>query len=323
MKAQRLLSMLLLLQASGRRCARELARELEVSERTVYRDVDALAQAGVPVYAERGSNGGIVLSDGYRRALTQLGEDDLRSLLVMTSDPLADLGYTDRRSRVLERLLGALPPSVREAALHTRGRILVDQRRWYLSAQPANILAVLRDGALNDRQVEIVYRDRSGKLSERRLDPLGLVAKAGVWYVIARTDGEMRSFRADRILDVRATADGFARPADFDLDEYWRGTTQKLESQTAHYWLTLRVAPHLLPDIAFMEHEVVDREAAIVKVNFGSAGDAAWRLFAWRDDAEVLEPVEFIGDLVARSRALIERYAGRLASLPEPVDNRT
>jgi predicted DNA-binding transcriptional regulator YafY len=315
MKAQRLLSMLLLLQSNGRRTARQLAVQLEVSIRTVYRDVDALAEAGVPVYAERGPLGGVVLADGYRRALTQLGEDDLRTLLVTTSDPLADLGFADRRARVSEQLLAALPPGARAAALANRSRVLVDAKRWYQAEQPADVLAALREAAWNDRRVNLQYRDRRGKNTERIADALALVSKAGVWYFVARCAQEYRTFRVERIESVQATGEGFERPADFDLDAYWRDTTQRVQAEGGSYWLTMRVPAHVLAEVAYLEHEVVDAANGIVRVNFGTAGDAAWRLFAWRDEAEVLEPAEFIESLVERARRLIERYGERVTAV--------
>ncbi|MBV8749904.1 MAG: HTH domain-containing protein, partial [Candidatus Eremiobacteraeota bacterium] len=130
MKASRLLSMLLLLQSAERRTAGELAQALEVSERTVHRDVDALSAAGVPVYAERGAGGGIALAAGYRRALTQFGEDELRALFISGSNPLGDLGISVDRERALEKLSGALNDVQRKAVEKARGRIHLDQRRW-------------------------------------------------------------------------------------------------------------------------------------------------------------------------------------------------
>src|SRR6266851_1747113 len=121
MKASRLLSMLLILQGTDRRSARALAQELEVSERTVYRDVDALSAAGVPVYAERGAQGGIALAAGYRRALTQFGDDEIRALFISGSNPLVDLGLGVERERALEKLSGALSDVQRKAAAKSRG----------------------------------------------------------------------------------------------------------------------------------------------------------------------------------------------------------
>jgi predicted DNA-binding transcriptional regulator YafY len=283
MKAPRLLSLLLQLQASGRVSASKLARELEVSERTIYRDVDALAQSGVPVYAERGRLGGIVLSEGYRRALMQLDADDLRSLLVIREDPLADLGFGDRRARITRQLLAALPDGERETALQARRRVLVDQRRWYAAPQPSD-----------------------------HLDPLGLVSKTGVWYLVGRREDAYRTFRVDRIVTVETLPEHFERPPEFDLDAYWNDSTRRLEAPWIGYVVTVRIAPHKFTEaVQSIEHTIVDREACIVAISFASAPDAAWRLFGWGDDAEVLGPPEFIDALVRHSRAIVERYSAQ------------
>src|ERR1700676_3280871 len=225
MKASRLLSMLLLLQSTERRSARELAAKFEVSERPGDPDVDALSAAGVPVYAERGCTGGIALAAGYRRALTQFGEDEIRALFISGSNPLVDLGLGVGRERALEKLAGALSDVQRKAADKTRGRIHLDQRRWTQADQPQEHLAALRLAVWEDKRVSLRYRDRERKTTERTVDPLGLVAKAGVWYLVARAGTEYRTFRAERIIGVKALAESFERPADFDLDAYWQNWT--------------------------------------------------------------------------------------------------
>ena len=163
MKASRLLEMLLLLQSAERRSARELAAALEVSERTVYRDVDALSAAGVPVYAERGVYGGIALAAGYRKALTQFGEDEIRALFISGSNPLGDLGLGVDRERALEKLSGAMNDAQRKAAVKTRGRIHLDQRRWNQAVQPQLHLAALRRAVWDDHRVRLQYRDRASR----------------------------------------------------------------------------------------------------------------------------------------------------------------
>lgn len=310
MKAPRLLSLLLQLQASGRVSASRLARDLEVSERTIYRDVDALEQAGVPVYAERGRLGGIVLSEGYRRSLMELSADDLRSLLVIREDPLADLGLGDRRARIARQLLGALTEEERDAALQARRRVLVDQRRWYQAPIPSEQLRMLREAAWSDRRVQIEYRDRTGKSSARTLDPMGLVSKAGVWYLVGSHEGSYRTFRVDRIVSVQVRAERFERAPDFDLDAYWNESTRRLEAPWIAYWVTLRLAPHVFHEVVqSTECTIVDRDGCIVAINLGSASEASWRLFGWGDAAEVLGPPEFIEALVRHSRAIVARYA--------------
>jgi len=182
MKSSRLLSMLLLLQGVERRSARELAEALEVSERTVYRAVDALSASGVPIYAERGAQGGICIAEGYRKALTQFGEDEIRALFISGSNPLIDLGLGIDRERALQKLSGALSDVQRKAAQKTSGRIQFDHSRWHKAVQPQELLGHLRRAGWEDRSVRLRYKDSESKVSERDCDPLGLVAKAGVWY---------------------------------------------------------------------------------------------------------------------------------------------
>src|ERR1700682_3989006 len=171
MKSSRLLSMLLLLQGAERRSARELAAALEVSERTVYRDVDALSASGVPVYAERGVYGGIALAAGYRKALTQFGEGEIRALFISGSNPLVHLGLGVDRERALEKLAGAMSDAQRKAVIKTRGRIHLDQRPWNQATQPQEHLAVLRLAVWDDKRVQLRYRDRESKTTERVVDP--------------------------------------------------------------------------------------------------------------------------------------------------------
>ena len=210
MKADRLISLLLFLQSRRQCSARVLAEWLEVSERTIYRDVDALGAAGVPVYAERGSTGGIVLADGYRRALTNFSEDEIRALFVSGASPLADLGLERGLDRALEKLHGALANVQQRAAEKSRARIHVDQRRWNQPEPPREVLATLRRAVWDDRRIRIRYEDRNRKSSTRSADPLGLVSKAGVWYLVARCDHDLRSFRVERIRSVEELTERFS-----------------------------------------------------------------------------------------------------------------
>ena len=207
MKADRLIALLLLLQSRRQCSARVLADRLEVSERTIYRDVDALSAAGVSVYAERGATGGIVLSEGYRRALTYFTEDEVRALFVSGASPLADLGFERGLARALEKLRGGLADVHRRAADKSRSRIHLDQRRWNQPEPPRELLTTLRRAVWDDRRLRIAYEDRNRKPSTRTIEPLGLVSKAGVWYLVARCGGELRSFRADRVRSAHAISE--------------------------------------------------------------------------------------------------------------------
>ncbi len=315
MKSSRLLSMLLLLQSAERRSARELAAALEVSERTVYRDVDALSASGIPVYAERGVYGGILLAAGYRKALTQFGEDEIRALFISGSNPLGDLGMGVDRERALEKLSGAMNDAQRKAAVKTRGRIHLDQRRWNQAEQPQAHLAALRLAVWDDRRVRLRYRDRASNITERAVDPLGLVAKAGIWYLVARTDGAYRTFRAERILAVAALAESFVRPADFDLDEYWRTWTSSVESSGNRFEVLIAVHPADLELVSrYWEVHVEPPPLAsepddiVVRIDFPSEDAALHQLVAWGTRARIVDPVAMRDALLARAREIVAHH---------------
>ncbi len=314
MKSGRLLAMLLLLQARGRMSAREISDELEVSQRTIYRDLDALSAAGVPVHAERGVSGGIVLADGYRRALTQFNEDEIRALFIAGDSLLADVGIEDRRPHALEKLAGALPHAQRRAAEIMRGRIYLDHRRWKQLAQPREYLATLRVAIWEDRRVTLRYRDQNRKVSERVIDPLGLVAKAGIWYLVARYGADMRTFRAERILGVDELDERFTRPDGFDLVEYWREWTAKFEDSLPAYPVIIRVASDALEEVTgYWETHVLDQAQrsakSLVKVQFSGEGVAIHQIVAWGRKVEVVEPHELRAKVLSCAREVIEHYA--------------
>ncbi|MGH2476593.1 MAG: helix-turn-helix transcriptional regulator, partial [Candidatus Limnocylindrales bacterium] len=204
MRADRLLSILLLLQANGLLSARALAERLEVSERTVHRDMEALSMAGVPVYAQKGRRGGWALLDAYRTDLTGLTETELRSLVIAsTPGVLADLGLGEAADRALIKLLAGLPEARRRAAESARGYLYIDPSGWRRPEEAAPYLATLELALRTGRQIAMTYErafDRS--VVERVANPLGLVAKGSVWYLAATVDGRARTYRASRIRDV-------------------------------------------------------------------------------------------------------------------------
>lgn len=313
MKADRLISLLLLLQSRRQCSARELARRLEVSERTIYRDVDALGAAGVPVYAQRGANGGIVLADGYRRALTHFTEEEIRALFVSGASALADLGLDAGFERALEKLHGGLADVAQRAAEKSRTRIHLDARRWNQAEPPRALLTTLRRAVWDDRRVRIRYEDRNRTLSTRTVEPLGLVSKAGVWYLVARYDGELRSFRVERIRTADELAEHFDRPADFDLERYWTESSARFaqSSRSADFVVTLRVRNNAIDRVtAYWPGEVVARRArdSVVRVTFPGSEIAVFQLIAWADAAALVEPADLRDAIVERARRALRRY---------------
>ncbi|MFI6556686.1 helix-turn-helix transcriptional regulator [Streptomyces griseus] len=243
MKSDRLLSVLLLLQTRGTVPATELAERLDVSVRTIYRDVEALSAAGVPVYAERGRYGGIALLPGFRTDVTGLTADEARALFVFTADDThAALGLDAALGSALRKVMAALPAPHRPAAEQTSRRILVDPARWTLGTRAAVDVAELHEAVLTDVRLRLRYR-HSGADAPRdyTVDPYGLVVKAGVWYLVADLDGDPRLFRADRIRTAEPTEDPVRRRAGAELAEVWETLRAGVEQRPSAVRLRVRV----------------------------------------------------------------------------------
>lgn len=308
-----MITLLLLLQSGRRRTAGALAQALEVSERTIYRDVDALCAAGVPVYTERGPEGGIALADGYRRALTHFNEDEIRSLFVSGSSALADLGMEIGLDRALEKLRGGLADVQRRAAEKARSRVHLDQRRWNQGEPPRELLTTLRRAVWDDRRVRVSYEDRNRNATTRIVDPLGLVSKAGVWYLIARiSEGhDMRSFRVDRMRFAEELQTRFDRPPDFDLERHWTETSTQFQRNTPEYVVTLRVAADALEAVTlYWMGEILDRSEThgTVRIAFPGLEAASHAVVAWGARVTIVEPPELRANVLQRAREAIERH---------------
>ena len=204
MRADRLLSILLLLQVNKRLTARALAERLEVSERTVLRDMEALGAAGVPVTAERGAGGGWGLVPGYRSDLTGLNAAETQALFLGESSHkpsrlLADLGMGRAADAALIKLLASLPVRSRRDVEYTRERLHIDGAGWYQSGEAFPLLPALQEAVWSERQVRMEYQKADGSTVERLVNPLGLVAKGSVWYLVADAEGGLRSYRVSRV----------------------------------------------------------------------------------------------------------------------------
>jgi predicted DNA-binding transcriptional regulator YafY len=246
MRADRLISLLMLLQTRGRLTAQELASRLEVSERTIYRDLEALSSAGIPVYAERGPGGGISLVDGYQTRLTGLTGPEAQALFLLSvAGPLSDLGLDRALNDALLKLSAALPASQREDAQHLRERIYMDSTWWYYSRESLPYLSMLQDAVCHDRSILLHYHDEHDSPCQRLLHPYGLVSKAGVWFLVAvhAQSGELHILRVSRIQSIECSDETFIRPADFDLAATWRDHCRTLEAQHPQLAPSARAIP--------------------------------------------------------------------------------
>lgn len=255
MRADRLLSLLLLLQNHGRMSAAQLAAKLGVTPRTVYRDVDALASAGVPIYAEPGPAGGYQLMEGYRTRLTGLTADEAESLfLTGMPQPAAELGFGAQVAAAELKLMAALPTPYRDASLRIRQRFHLDAPGWYREPDAVPHLLAVAEALWRDRAIEVRYRRWAPEPGEvtRTLQPLGLVLKAGVWYVVAVEIGEPRTYRVSSIVELRPLPETFTRPDGFDLAGFWRAHVERYERADPATVAVVRLSPDALaalPDV--------------------------------------------------------------------------
>lgn len=259
MRASRLLSLLLLLQTHGRMTARQLADEAGVSVRTVYRDIDALSAAGIPIYAEPGPAGGYALVEGYRTRLTGLTRDEAGALfLAGAPGPASDLGLGSLLATAELKLLAALPPGLRESAALARERFFLDAPGWFHDGDQPPHLAAVAAAVWEQRPLRVRYRGRAGE-TERAIDPLGLILKAGAWYLVALSQQEPRTFRVSRINALESLDGTFSRPAGFDLDAYWRASSDAFLAKLYAEEVTARLSPRGLELLPHVLHSWVAR----------------------------------------------------------------
>jgi predicted DNA-binding transcriptional regulator YafY len=250
-RASRLLSILLLLQTRGRMTAEELAREMEVSIRTIYRDVESLSAAGVPIYGDRGPAGGYQLLDGYRTRLTGMTPDEAESLfLAGIPGPAAELGLGAVLAAAQLKLLAALPPELRSRAGRIAERFHLDAPGWYREGEQLPHLAAVADAVWDQHLLQVRYQRWRGEVT-RSLEPLGLVLKAGLWYLVAQCDDQVRTYRVSRILEMTTLAERFERPETFDLAEFWGRWSGQFEQRLYQHEVTLRLSPR---GLAFLPH---------------------------------------------------------------------
>ena len=314
-RASRLVSLLLLLQTRGQLTAAELAERLEVSERTIQRDVEALADAGVPVEAMRGPAGGYRLAGGYRTKLTGLTAEEAEALFV---GPAAELGlgrvFADARLKVL----AALPPELQERAERSVRLFHLDTRGWFRGEDKTPHLPALADAVWRGRRVAARYRE-GPKTVRRTLDPLGLVLKAGVWYLVAHRSAGMRVYRVSRFASVRVLADGFERPDGFELASFWEEWSDRFERERPHFDARLRLKRLALGYLRPLVHPdgrpAVDaarkgdgHEVVELTVPFERVETAYRELLTFGRDVEVLDPPELRDRICGAAEEVVALY---------------
>ncbi|MGC0336113.1 helix-turn-helix transcriptional regulator [Streptomyces sp. SLBN-8D4] len=326
MRADRLLSLLLSLQSRGQMTARQLAAELEVSVRTVYRDLEALSAAGVPVVASGGPGGGCRLMEGWRSPLLGISAEEATALLAAASrgGPLERIALGDALAQARLKLLAALPAAGREQADTTASRFHIDTQAWFKPPEPVPHLPVLVDAVRQDRRLRLTHANRPG--AARAVDPLGLVAKAGVWYLVVRSDRGIRTHRASRITEAELLPEAFTRPADFDLAAHWARWTAEFETSLDQLPVTVRLSTAGLAALAQVLGDTESAARAVpdahapgwhrLVLHFDDRQAACRRLLGFGPDAEVLEPADVRRELAQAARRTAARYGDAPDSMP-------
>ncbi|MEQ8674480.1 MAG: YafY family protein [Aggregatilineales bacterium] len=321
MRIKRLLSMIFLLQSHGQLTAGELATQLHVSERTISRDMESLSFAGIPVIADRGRGGGWSLVEGYRTNLTALHSDEIQALMLAAPlQVLADLGLEDVAEHATLKLLSTLPAVRQQDAERLRERIHIDGTRWSGNkdgdGETITCLSALQDAIWQERQIIVEYGRGDGETVSRTLDPLGLVAKGQIWYLIARIDEQVRTYRVSRIHQVHLTNDHFTRPENFHLAEYWEQSTRQFVSNLPRFPATLRVHQDAIWLIESWRWATVqsitptdEPDWKIVDVLFNVLKDATACVLGCGGQAQVIEPAELIDEVRGQIRLLQQAYA--------------
>lgn len=320
MRADRLISLLLLLQTHGRQSATQLASRLEVSERTIYRDIDALGAAGVPVYSDPGPHGGFSLLDSYRTTLTGLTSDEMRALFMLSIPaPLIELGLSQELKAALLKLSAALPQRHQPEQEFIRQRFYLDTTWWEQPGDAPLHLRTIHQALSADRLLAIRYRSLSGVPVERQVEPYGLVAKAGAWYLVYAVHARLRVLRVSDLQDAQVIQAGFSRQPDFDLVAFWdawcREEERRQHAFTATVLATERLVPHLNRIVSARpldEMPETSRPARkgwqILRLAFPSFEDARRSLLGYGRAVEVLEPPALRRSMLDYAEQIIDLY---------------
>jgi predicted DNA-binding transcriptional regulator YafY len=318
MRASRLLTILMTLQVRGRATASRLADELEVSKRTIYRDVDELSAAGIPIYADRGPGGGFALLDGYRTRVTGLSPIEAEALFLLgLPGAAADVGLGAAAAAAALKMLAALPPDAAEGAARIAARVHIDPVAWYRRSEAPRLLGPICRAAWDDRRIAADYESWTAT-GRRTLAPLGVVLKGGIWYLVADAGKGPAIFRVDRLREVAVLDESFARPAGFDLAAWWPLQVERFEAALHRDRAELRIPASCLA--RFEDFPAAIREAVeaavedesgvrIAMVPIESVRQAARLLLPLSPPVEVLAPAALREELAALAAATVAFYA--------------
>jgi predicted DNA-binding transcriptional regulator YafY len=319
MRAGRLLSIQMLLETRGRMSARVLAQALEVSIRTLYRDVDELASAGVPIYAERGRAGGFALMPGWKPTLTGLTPAEAQAVFLSgLAGPAADVGLGPQVARARLKLLTALPAAWREDAERLSARLYLDPVDWYREADATPALSTVAAALWNERQLSLRYESWQ-RTASRVLSPLGLVLKAGAWYLVAAQSDQARTYRVSNILEAEMLDTRARRPRGFDLAAYWQASVRRFETQLIRGEATVLATAAGLKQLAQLSSAVSRRLQQVappaaagarvrLRIPIESIEHATTQLLRFAPEVEVLAPKALRQATAERLRRALALY---------------
>jgi predicted DNA-binding transcriptional regulator YafY len=317
MKSDRLLSALLLLQAHGRLSTRELAERLETSQRTAHRDMEALSAAGVPVLALRGAQGGWELAPGWRTKVPGLDDTELSALLMSQPSALGHPALAAASERAFGKLLAAMPQRMQTQAASIRARLHIDPVGWHPNSGDLGLLPIVQDAIARDCKLTFLYARADGESGPRTVDPFGIVAKQGIWYLVARAPAGMRTYRISRMQDAVVLAVTFERPANFDLAVHWKTATAQLQQKREQFRATLVLAPEaavslrrwsrVIPAPEVQCTTAIPDKWTILHVLFESPQEARFVVLGFGSRAHVLAPASLQHEVMHEMQAAAAR----------------
>jgi predicted DNA-binding transcriptional regulator YafY len=321
MRADRLISILLLLQTRQNSSARQLAEALEVSERTIYRDIEALSQAGIPVYTMRGPGGGVFLVENYRTSLTGMTNEQIQALFMLNIPrPLVQLGAGDALKTALLKLSAALPAARNKEEEYARQRFYLDWESAPGGDNPVPFLETIRQGVWQERLIRLKYKPHFWAEVEQIVDPLGLIAKGNAWHLACLHGDHLRAIRVDTVSEAELLEDRFIRPDDFNLAEFWRSWLASAEANRPIFPVKVRVSPTLIRELPHWMGEPAqqaiqragpadDKGWMTLELTFETLEAARSRLLAFGGAIKVVEPEALRLSLADYARQIIAVYS--------------
>jgi predicted DNA-binding transcriptional regulator YafY len=317
MRADRLLEIILLLQTRGKMTAKSLAIELEVSRRTVLRDIDALSFAGIPIYAEGGHGGGIALDENYRTSLTGLREIEAFALFINSNTKLlGDIGLGDAAETSFLKLFASLPAAHKPSVESMRQRFLIDPDWWWHETQPSPNWDQLEQAVYEDRYIQVHYEKFSGEVVERTLQPYSLIAKSSLWYLIAKHDDDFRIYRVSRFHTITLLDKHFNRQPDFDLPTFWNTHLHDFIDNIPQFTFTIRIhasrirlAQRLVPGRSQILQPEDPDGWMIAQFQIESIELATMLVVGLGDQASIIDPPELHTAVLNTARQILETYS--------------